>query len=61
MRRYLKYIGDSYILGEIIGETHDGFYWKVMTKPTKKEPKQKMILHPKWCTEVVKEDDLLEF
>jgi hypothetical protein len=61
MRKYLKYIGDSYILGEIIGESHDRFYWKVRTKPTRKQPKQKIILHPKWSTEVINEDDLLGF
>lgn len=59
--RFLKYLGSDYILGEIIGESHDGFYWYVRPMPDKKRPvRQKKMCHPKWCTEIISEDDLSE-
>ncbi len=58
--QYLKYIGDDYILGEIIGQ--DDFYWHVKPRPDKKRPKrQAMVCHPKWSTQVVEEDEAWQY
>lgn len=58
MTRYLRYKGSDYILGEIVGESSDGFYWLVKRIPTKQDPKQRLVCHPKWSTEVIKESEL---
>ena len=60
MTKFLHYIGSDHILGEVVGETVNGLYWKVLQTPDKKNPgPAKMVCHPKWSTEVIQEDDLL--
>lgn len=56
--QYLKYKGNDYILGEIIGE--DSFYWHVRRRPTKEDPTQRMVAHPKWSTQVIEEEDICD-
>ena len=58
MRRYLKFIGGDYILGEIIDE--DPFYWHVRRRPTKDNPRTNMICHPKWNTQVITEEEICD-
>ena len=60
--QYLKYIGDDYILGQITGESYDGFYWYVKPRPDKKRPvRQERVCHPKWSTEVVEEEEAWQY
>lgn len=53
MNKYLRYRGTDHVLGEVVGETHDRFYWLVRSIPTKQQPKSKIVCHPKWSTEVL--------
>lgn len=56
MSRYLRYKGSDYILGEIVKEC--AFYYLVKRTPTKEDPSMRLVSHPKWSTEVVKESEL---
>lgn len=56
MTKYLRYKGSEYILGEIVQECM--YYYIVKRTPTKEDPSLRLVSHPKWSTEVVKESEL---
>jgi len=58
MRRYLKFYGSDFILGEIVGE--DSFYWRVRRKPTRDNPRMNIVCHPKWNTQVITEEEICD-